>query len=69
LKFPKSSCPIGQFFSCIISELRDTKVNWYEVMPFLESSRTKAIRLELYVWPMIIEWRSGSKLLRYCSLN
>ncbi len=60
----QTSRPIQHFFSCIVSEFRDPKVRWSEIMPVLGPNRTDAIRLAVYVWPMIIrEQHSNSKLL------
>ena len=64
------SHPIRQFFSCVVSEFRDTQVEWSEVMPVLHMGKMDAIRLEIYVWPMMIRLKhSGGTILRRCSLE
>jgi hypothetical protein len=56
--------PIQQFFSCVVSEFRDAQVRWKDVMPRLGSQGVDAIKLAVYVWPMVIcERRSGGKML------
>ncbi len=67
LKTIKMTSPTQNFFSCFISELRDDQVNWNDLMP--QQGKGQAVRIDLYVWPMIIsERRGGGKILRRCSL-
>jgi hypothetical protein len=69
LKKVDISRSIEQLFSCFVSEFRDERVEWEEVMPVLQPGRKSAIQLDLYIWPMIIrERRSGGKIMQRCSL-
>jgi hypothetical protein len=62
--------PLRQFFSCVVSEFRDARVNWDEVMPVLRPGRVDALKMEVYAWPMVIcERRRGGKLLLRRSLE
>jgi hypothetical protein len=54
-----ASYSIRQFFSCIVSEFRDTQVEWDEVMPGLRTGKMDAIRMEVYLWPMTMDLRHG----------
>jgi hypothetical protein len=62
--------PLQKFFCCLVSEFRDPAVAWDEIMPVLKERETKAIRLQVWVWPLVIskQW-SNHKLLVGCSLR
>jgi len=61
--------PLGQFFSCIASEFRDDQVEWDEIMPIVQVNKASPIRLDVYVWPLIIcEQHSNGKRLIHRSL-
>lgn len=59
-----------QFFPCVVSEFRDTEVNWCEAMPTVKTTQPDAIHLNVYIWPMVVieQHRGGKRLLRR-SLN
>jgi hypothetical protein len=62
--------PLRQFFACIVSEFRDTQMEWDEVMPTLRRRKKDTIRMELYVWPMVMgEQHCGGRLLHRHSLS
>lgn len=64
LKTLQSNHPVRQFFACVLTEFRDRQVTWKEIVPTLTSSKSQALRLDVYVWPMIVEHKpGGSKLL------
>ena len=54
------------FFSCILSEFRDSRVTWQEVVPFgalpTRASRNP-LKLEVYVWPLQVVRQSGRNTL------
>jgi hypothetical protein len=59
-----SSRPLRPFFSCLLTEFRTRSLEWHEVVPASDSSDSQALRLDIYVWPMLVEHRSGEgKLL------
>jgi len=56
--------PLQQFFACVLTEFRDHRVTWQEIVPTLNTGKNQAFRLDVYVWPMIVAYKpSGSKLL------
>jgi hypothetical protein len=60
----QSNYSVRQYFACVLTEFRDHQVAWQEIIPTLTSSKSQALRLDVYVWPMIVEHKlSGSKLL------
>ncbi|SRR6266567_1055899 len=64
LKTLQSNHPVRHFFACVLTEFRDRQVTWKEIVPTLTSSKSPALRLDVYVWPMIVEHKPGaSKLL------
>ncbi len=64
LRSLSGSYPLQQFFACVVSEFRNTHVEWDDVMPVLRTDRVEAIRMDLYVWPMIIrEQHRGGRIL------
>lgn len=68
LKALEDGHSIRGLFSCFASEFRDEQVEWQEILPQLQPRNT-AIRIELYVWPMIIcEQQNAGRVLKRCSL-
>jgi len=64
LRTLQSTYSVRQFFACVLTEFRDQQVTWLEIVPTLTSSKNQAFRLDVYVWPMIVEHTlSRSKLL------
>jgi len=61
--------PVGPLVTSIVSEFRDRRVGWDDVMPVLPV-RSDAIRTELYVWPMVVSTRDDTgRVLRRCSIR
>ncbi len=60
------SVSLSSFFSCILSEFRDTSVAWEEIDPFASLERTNPFKLGIYVWPLriITHHRAGKVLVR-----
>jgi len=64
LRTLQSGQPVGHFFACLLTEFRDQLVTWEEIVPTLMGSQHSAFHLDVYVWPMLVEHKSGgSKLL------
>jgi hypothetical protein len=53
-------------FSCIVSDFRDEKVEWDEIMPVMREKESTAIRLDVWVWPLVIseQWSTHKLLVR-----
>jgi hypothetical protein len=59
-----SASQLRPFFSCLLTEFRTPSLAWHEVVPAPDSRYAQALRLDIYVWPMLVEHRSGEgKLL------
>lgn len=52
--------PLGSFFSCILSEFRTESVTWKEIMPVVGARNANPLRLDVYVWPLILTAQQGS---------
>jgi hypothetical protein len=64
LRTLQNNYSVRQFFACVLTEFRDHRVTWQEIVPTSDTSKNQAFRLDVYVWPMIVAYKqSGSKLL------
>ena len=54
-----SSIPLHSFFSCILSEFRDSSVAWEEIDPFAPLERANPFKLDIYVWPLRVVTQHG----------
>ena len=60
----KNRGPLSPFFSSILSEFREETLSWDDVMPVVGVQRPEALKLDIYVWPLVIAEQHGSgKLL------
>ncbi len=57
--FPEQ-VPARPFFSCILSEFRDSRVSWEEVMPVIGARHKNPLRMDVYVWPLVLSVQQGS---------
>ncbi len=51
------------YFSCLATEFRSGQLSWYDIVPEDGTQRTEALRLDIYVWPMITDYRHGTNKL------
>lgn len=52
------------FYSCILSEFQATALSWEDFLPVVGEASSKCLRLEVYLWPMVLtEQRGSGKLL------
>lgn len=58
--------PLQHYYKSFVSEFGNDQVDWEEIMPDIHSTQARPIRIELYVWPLIISKRisSGELLVR-----
>lgn len=54
-----SKGPIGRFFVSFLTEFRDTSLSWDEIMPMVGSQQKEILRLDLWVWPLVIVEQHG----------
>jgi len=47
----------------IVTEFRSDQLAWDEIVPGDGTPRTQALRLDVYVWPMITDYRHGTEKL------
>ncbi len=60
----KSTGPLQPLFICLLTEFRKPDLTWQEVAPALHPNQRQTFRLNIYVWPMIVERKqNGSQLL------
>lgn len=52
--------PLHAFFSCILSELRDASLTWEDLLPEVGAPSRSILRLEVYLWPMVLQEQRGS---------
>lgn len=63
------SLQVQDYFVCIAGEFSSEQVRWSEVMPDISQTGSPAIRLDLYIWPLVVrEQHSGGRVLHYRSL-
>jgi len=60
----RSTEPLQPLFICLLTEFRKPVLTWQEVTPAFHLDQRKAFRLDIYVWPMIVERKqNGSQIL------
>jgi hypothetical protein len=55
--------PLRPYFSCLATEFRSDQLSWYDIVPQDNTRETEALRLDVYVWPMITDYRHGTNKL------
>jgi hypothetical protein len=55
--------PLRPYFSCLATEFLSDQLSWYDIVPNDDTQRTEALRLDIYVWPMITDYRHGAQKL------
>ena len=53
--------PLRPYFSCLATEFRTDRLSWKEIVANDDARSTKALCLDVYVWPMITEYRQGTQ--------
>jgi hypothetical protein len=51
---------IRMLFTCLAAEFYDEQIEWHDIMPAIDRNQRDVIRIEVYVWPMIILDRRGT---------
>jgi hypothetical protein len=55
--------PLRPYFSCLATEFRSDRLSWDDIVPGDDAQKTEVLRLEVYVWPMITQYRHGAQKL------
>lgn len=56
--------PLRPYFSCLATEFRSDELSWDDIVPGEDGQvKTEALRLDVYLWPMVIEYRHGTQKL------
>ncbi len=55
--------PLRPFFSCPVTEFRSDQLSWYDIVPGSGRPKMSALRLDLYLWPMITAYRHATAKL------
>jgi hypothetical protein len=56
--------PLQPLFICLLTEFRKPDLTWQEIDPAFRVNQRKAFRLDIYIWPMIVERKqNGSQIL------
>ena len=53
--------PLRPYFSCLATEFRTDRLSWKELVTDDDARSTQALRLDIYAWPMITEYRQGTQ--------
>lgn len=51
------------YFSCLATEFRSDQLSWYDTVPDGSTNNAEALRLDIYIWPMITDYRHGTNKL------
>jgi len=55
--------PLRPFFTCLVTEFRSDQLAWDDIVPGDSPPRTQVLRLDVYIWPMITDYRHGTDKL------
>ena len=60
LRLLPGHAPLRPFFSSILSEFRNGSVTWKELMPVVGERKANPLRMDIYVWPLMLTEHHGS---------
>ena len=55
--------PLRSFFSCPVTEFRSNQLSWDDIAPGGKMPKPSALRCEIYVWPMVTDYRHATQKL------
>ena len=55
--------PLSPYFSCLATEFRSDRLSWSDIVADDDAQKTEALRLDVYIWPMITAYRHGTQKL------
>jgi hypothetical protein len=54
--------PLQPYFSCLATEFRSERIAWDDIVADDETTqKAEALRLDVYLWPMMTEYRHGTQ--------
>lgn len=57
------TAPLRPYFSCPVTEFRSNRLSWEDIVPGGKMPKTSALRCDIYLWPMVTEYRHGTQKL------
>jgi hypothetical protein len=51
------------YFTCPVTEFHSNQLSWEHIAPGGKVPKTSALRCDIYVWPMVTEYRHGTQKL------
>lgn len=58
------------YFSCLVSEFRNSSLSWEEIVPEELPAKTQFLTLDVYIWPLVLSHQqAGGKLFVRSSIH
>jgi len=57
------TAPLRPYFTCPVTEFHSNQLSWEHIAPGGKVPKTSALRCDIYVWPMVTEYRHGMQKL------
>ncbi len=57
------TAPVRPYFTCPVTEFRSNRLSWEDIVPGGKMPTSSALRCDIYVWPMVTEYRHGTQKL------
>jgi hypothetical protein len=57
------TAPLRPYFTCPVTEFYANRLSWEDIAPGGKMPKTSALRCDIYVWPMVTEYRHGTQKL------
>jgi hypothetical protein len=70
IRLMRGTQQVATLFSSLATEFRSHTVEWKEIIPELSEKQSRAIKPEIYVWPLrVCEQHSAGLILERCSIR
>lgn len=57
------TAPLRPYFTCPVTEFHSNQLSWEDIAPGGKMPTFSALRCDIYVWPMVTEYRHGTQKL------
>jgi hypothetical protein len=57
------TAPLRPYFPCPVTEFHANRLSWEHIAPGGKMPKTSALRCDIFVWPMVTEYRHGTQKL------